>query len=177
MADVKILEEQLKQLDNIEPKDLSSWRSETLPIIAEFFPKKSSQYEQFIHIAWLADAYNLEHVQEFQNCLRGFIKCLSVRAISNKKTDSNNNPIVINNNPNFSQTQTQNQSQTQTLNIEDIIRDGLPPKDMREIATILKTAEPEETKLEKIGAILQKVGIGVMSAVLSRIITTSLNMF
>ena len=177
MADTKILEEQLKQLDSIELKALSSWRSETLPIIAEFFPEKSPQYKQFIGIGWFDGAYNSEHIQEFQNCLRGFIKCLSVRTISNKKTESNSNPIVINNNPNFSQTQTQNQSQTQTLNIEDIIRDGLPPKDMREIETILKTAEPEDTKLEKIGAILQKVGIGVTSAVLARIITASLNMF
>ena len=48
---------------------------------------------------------------------------------------------------------------------------------MREIEEILKTEEPEKTKLEKVGDILQKVGIGVTSSVLARIITSSMGIF
>lgn len=177
MTEKELLEEQLEQLNNTMPNKLGAWRSETIPIISEIFGDESAQYKQFVGIGNMSlDGYKDYHIDNFRNCLSGFIKCLAVRKDKTQKTSNSNiNQLTINNNPNFSQTQTQNQSQSQ--NIKDIIRDEIPPSRMREIEEILKTEEPEKTKLEKVGDVLQKVGIGVTSSVLARIITSSMGIF
>lgn len=177
MTEKELLEEQLKQLNNTTLETLDNWRTETIPIISEIFGDKSAQYNQFLNIGCMSfSGYQNYHIQDYKNCLSGFIKCLSVRKDKKQKnSNSNINQFTINNNPNFSQTQTQHQTQTQ--NIEDIIKDELSPAKMREIEEILKTEEPEKTKLEKVGDVLQKVGIGVTSSVLARIITSSMGIF
>ena len=173
MTEKELLEEQLKQLNNITPETLSDWKSETLPIISEIFGEKSHQFKQFAMIGYLLPQYTNSEINDFKNCLSGLIKCLIIRN-DNKhiRPNSNKNQVVINNNPQFSQSQTQ--TQTQTMDIKDIIKDELPPAKMREIEKILKTEEPE---LEKVGEVLQKVGIGVTSSVLARIITNSIGIF
>ncbi len=179
MTEKELLEEQLSKLEQITVSNLDNWRSETLPIIVEIFGEKSSQYGQFNTIGWYSmEGYTYEHLNEFKNCLNGFIKCVSLRhekQLRDSSLDKNQHQVVINNSPNFSQSQTQQQIQTQ--NIKDIIKDELPPAKMREIEEILKTKEPEKTKLEKVGEVLQKVGIGVTSSVLARIITSSMGIF
>ena len=179
MTEKELLEEQQKKLEQVTTSNLDDWRNETLPIIVEIFGEKSSQYEQFTSIGWYSmQGYTLKHINEFKNCLNGFIKCVSLRQEKQQKKpnlEKNQHQVVINNNPNFSQSQTQHQIQTQ--NIDDIIKDELPPARMREIETILKGNEPQETKLQKIGDVLQKVGIGVVSSTLSKIITSSMGIF
>ncbi|HIQ89656.1 TPA: hypothetical protein IAA68_07515 [Candidatus Galligastranaerophilus faecipullorum] len=179
MAEKELLEEQLEKLEKTTVSNLDDWRSETLPIIVEIFGEKSSQYGQFNTVGWYSmQGHTSEHINEFKNCLKGFIKCVSLRQEKQQKSSHSNkhqNQIVINNNPNFSQSQSQHQTQSQ--NIEDIIKDEIPPSRMREIEEILKTEEPEKTKLEKVGDVLQKVGIGVTSSVLARIITSSMGIF
>lgn len=177
MTEKELLEEQLKKLEETSVLNLDNWRTETLPIIAEIFKEKSPQYNQFLNIGLYAmHGYKQVHIDDFRHCLIGMIKCLNVRKNQNEKMPNiSKNSIVINNNPNFSQAQTQQQTQSQ--NIEDIIRDEIPASRMREIEEILKTEEPEKTKLEKVGDVLQKVGIGVTSSVLARIITSSMGIF
>ena len=179
MTEKELLEEQQKKLEQVTTSNLDDWRNETLPIIVEIFGEKSSQYEQFTSIGWYSmQGYTLKHINEFKNCLNEFIKCVSLRQEKQQKKpnlEKNQHQVVINNNPNFSQSQTQHQTQNQ--NIEDIIRDEIPASRMREIEEILKTEEPEKTKLEKVGDVLQKVGIGVTSSVLARIITSSMGIF
>ena len=84
-------------------------------------------------------------------------------------------PIKINNNPSFNQSQSQKQSQS--LNIEDIIKDEIPPARMREIQEIANSNEPKESKINKIGEILQKTGLEVVSSTLAKIITCSMGIF
>lgn len=177
MSEKELLEGQLRKLEYVTTSNLNDWRSETLPIVGEIFKDNSPQYKQFVNIGFSAlDGYKTRHIREFQNCLSGIIKCLEIRkTTTQEKTHNNLNHVIINNNPNFSQSQTQHQTQTQ--NIEDIIRDEIPPSRMREIEEVLKTEEPEKTKLEKVCDILQKVGIGVTSSVLARIITSSMGIF
>lgn len=177
MTEKELLEEQLNKLNETTILTLDNWRTETLPIIAEIFTEKSPQYNQFINIGLYAmHGYKQVHIDDFKHCLTGMIKCLDIRKNQNKKTlNTNKNNVIINNNPNFSQTQTQ--TQTQTMDIKDIIKDELPPARMREIEAILKENEPKETKLQKICDVLQKVGIGVVSSTLSKIITSSMGIF
>lgn len=176
MTEKELLEEQLSKLETLSPLDLSSWRMETLPIISELFGDKSTQYSQFSRIGYMAPEYTYSHIEKFKNCISGYIKCLSIRKggrTTNQEPTSSH--VAIYNNPQFSQSQTQ--TQTQTMDIKDIIKDELPPVKMREIEEILKTEVPEKTKLEKVGEVLQKVGIGVTSSVLARIITNSIGLF
>lgn len=179
MTEKELLEEQLNKLEQITISNLDNWRSETLPIIVEIFGEKSSQYGQFNAIGWYSmEGYTYEHLKEFKNCLNGLIKCVSLRhekQLRNPSLDENQHQVIINNSPNFSQIQTQ--TQTQTMDIKDIIKDELPPAKMREIEAILKGNEPKETKLQKICDVLQKVGIGVVSSTLSKIITSSMGIF
>lgn len=177
MTEKELLEEQLNKLNETTTLTLDNWRTETLPIIAEIFAEKSPQYNQFINIGLYAmHGYKQVHIDDFKHCLTGMIKCLDIRKNQNKKMlSTNKNNVIINNNPNFSQSQTQ--TQTQSQNIEDIIRDEIPASRMREIEEILQNEEPEKTKLEKVGEVLQKVGIGVTSSVLARIITNSMGIF
>ncbi len=177
MTEKELLEEQLNKLNETTTLTLDNWRTETLPIIAEIFAEKSPQYNQFINIGLYAmHGYKQVHIDDFKHCLTGMIKCLDIRKNQNKKMlSTNKNNVIINNNPNFSQSQTQHQTQSQ--NIDDIIKDELPPAKMREIEEILQNEEPEKTKLERVGEVLQKVGIGVTSSVLARIITSSMGIF
>lgn len=174
MTEKELLEEQLNKLNETTTLTLDNWRTETLPIIAEIFAEKSPQYNQFINIGLYAmHGYKQVHIDDFKHCLTGMIKCLDIRKNQNKKMlSTNKNNVIINNNPNFSQSQTQ--TQTQSQKIEDIIRDEIPASRMREIEEILHTEGAEKTKLEKVGDVLQKVGIGVTSSVLARIITSSM---
>lgn len=169
MTEKELLEEQIRKLDNIQLSNINNWRSETLPIISEIFPQKSSQYEQFIHIGWGSmDGYKQRHIYEYKNCLNGMIKCLEIRKANNSKSqNSNGTGIIINNNPSFSQSQTQNQ----TFNVEDIIKDELPPSKLKEIKDIVSSDESKESKLEKIGNVLRKTGIEVVSSTLAKVIT------
>lgn len=177
----KILEEQLAKLDNITPDNLTNWRSETMPVIAEIFNKGTPQYNQFINVTWLAGSYTYEHIKEFQNCLKGFINCLRLRkspiVVSSRsnKENSNNPSVIINNNPNFSQSQ--KQSQSQTISLKDVLEDELPHARIKEIEAIAKADEPKEAKLAKIGEVLQKTGVEVLSSTLAKIITMSMGIY
>lgn len=118
--------------------------------------------------------YEQRHIESFKNCLSGMIKCLDIKK-SNTNNDSNlkQMDIIINNNPSFNQSQSQNQS----LNIEDIIKDEIPPARLREIQEIVNSNEPKESKLNKIGEILQKTGIEIVSSTLAKVITCSMGIF
>ena len=179
MTEKELLEEQLNKLEQVTASSLDDWRSETLPIIVEIFGEKSPQQGQFNTVGWYSmEGYTSKHINEFRNCLNGFIKCVSLRQEKQQRKvdlEKHQHQVVINNNPNFSQTQSQQQTQTQ--NIEDIIRDEIPPSRMREIEEILKTEELEKTKLQKIGDVLREAGIEVISSTLSKIITSSFGGF
>ena len=181
MTEKELLEEQLNKLNEVKSiADFINWRTETTSILSAIYSDKSSEYKNFsemgLCIFYAKEADLLEYLSRSTSFINGCIKAIEIhcsKASQNKNQNKNN--VVIHNNPNFSQTQSQQQTQTQ--NIEDIIRDEIPPSKMREIEEILKTEEPEKTKLEKVGDILQKVGIGVTSSVLARIITSSMRIF
>ena len=181
MTEKELLDEQCtksSQIDSIA--NFINWRTETTSILSAIYGDKSSEYKNFCDMGlfiYQADESDLpEYIESAQSLLNGCSKAIEMHCskVSNNKPQNKNN-VVINNNPNFSQSQTQRQTQTQ--NIEDIIRDEIPASRMREIEEILKTKGPEKTKLEKVGDILQKVGIGVTSSVLARIITSSMGVF
>ena len=176
MTEKELLQEQLKQLNNISLDELSDWRTETLPIISEIFSEKTSQHKQFINIGWYSmQGYTNNDLKEFKKCLEGMIKCLDLRKPQKPSKSTHNSNVIINNNPSFNQSQSQKQSQS--LNIEDIIKDEIPPARMREIQEIANSNEPKESKINKIGEILQKTGLEVVSSTLAKIITCSMGIF
>ncbi len=182
MEEAKILlEEQLDKLKNTTPRHLESWISETTPVIAEIFKEGSAQYKQFINTAWYVSSYTEKHIEEFQDCLKGFINCLRLRkspiAVNSRltKEGSSNPSVIINNNPSFSQSQ--EQSQSQMVNLKDILEDELPRARMKEIEAISKADELKEAKLVKIGEVLQKTGAEVLASTLAKIITTSMGIY
>lgn len=173
MTEKELLEEQLKQLENIPLFRLNEWRSETLPVVAEIFKESSSQYKQFSHIGFYSmGQYSKSDLSEFRNCINGMIKSLSIRKTHSRNV-SENSPVVINNNPSFSQYQ----NQTQTFKVEDIIKDEFPPAKLREIKEIADSEESKETKLQKIGEVMQKTGVEVISSTLAKIITNLMGIF
>lgn len=176
MPEKELLEEQLKQLDNLSIEELSDWRTETLPIISEIFNQNTSQYKQFINIGWYSmKGYTNKDLKEFKKCLEGMIKCLDLRKFQEQSNDTQNPSIIINNNPNFNQSQSQNQKQT--LNIDNIIKDEIPSTRIKEIHEIVNSNEPKESKLNKITEILKKTGLEVVSSTLAKIISTSMGIF
>ncbi len=186
---IEILRKQVELLDDIQTvAELSDWKEKTKIFICRIYRETSTQYKQFLRISAYpsistpATQPNVpKAVREAKNLLNGFIEDLEAFGLPVDTTIKNNKQkakipnINIENKPVFTQSQTQHQTQTQ--NIEDIIKDELPPAKMREIEAILKENEPQETKLQKIGEVLQKVGIGVVSSTLSKIITSSMGIF
>ena len=186
---IEILKKQVELLDNIQTvAELSDWKEKTRIFICRIYKEDSTQYKQFSRISAFPPIYTpgtqpdiLGAVREARNLLNGFVEDIETFGLPNSQSTTTDKTrtivpsINIENNPVFTQSQTQYQTQSQ--NIEDIIRDEIPPSKMREIEEILKTEEPEKTKLEKVGDILQKVGIGVTSSVLARIITSSIGIF
>ncbi len=186
---IEILKKQVELLDNIQTvAELSDWKEKTRIFICRIYKEDSTQYKQFSRISAFPPIYTpgtqpdiLGAVREARNLLNGFVEDIETFGLPNSQSTTKDKTrtivpsINIENNPVFTQSQTQYQTQSQ--NIEDIIRDEIPPSKMREIEEILKTEEPEKTKLEKVGDILQKVGIGVTSSVLARIITSSIGIF
>lgn len=181
MTEKELLEEQFEKLKEINTiKYFEKWITETISIFSAIYGDKSSEYQTLkdmgLYLCYAKNIETHEYVESAKSLLTGCIKSIELHClkISNNKNQNKNN-VVIHNNPNFTQSQTQHQTQTQ--NIEDIIKDELPPAKMREIEEILKAEDPEKTKLEKVGDVLQKVGIGVTSSVLARIITSSMGIF
>lgn len=186
---IEILKKQIKALDIVQTtSDLDQWKEKTKIFICRIYKEKSPQYNQFISISayppvWFDNtpANVPKAIKEAKNLLNGFIEDIENFGLPNSQSTTKEKArtivpsINIENNPVFTQSQTQHQTQSQ--NIEDIIRDEIPPSRMREIEEILKTEEPEKTKLEKVGDVLQKVGIGVVSSTLSKIITSSMGIF
>lgn len=186
---VEILKKQVKLLDDIRTvSELSEWKEKTRIFVCRIYQENSIQYKQFQKISAYPSITTFETkpdvpgaVIKAKNLLNGFIEDLEAFGLPTNTTIKNNKQkasmpnINIENKPIF--TQSQSQHQTQSQNIEDIIKDELPPAKMREIEEILKTKEPEKTKLEKVCDVLQKVGIGVTSSVLARIITSSMGVF
>lgn len=187
---IEILKKQVELLDDIQTvAELSDWKEKTKIFICRIYRETSTQYKQFSSISAYPSFYTPATqpdvsgaVRKSRNLLNGFIEDIEIfglpNILSQKEKTRNIVPNIINkieNNPNFSQSQTQNQTQTQ--NIKDIIKDELTPARLKEIEAILKEDESQETKLQKIGDILQKVGIGVTSSVLARIITSSMGIF
>lgn len=186
---IEILKKQVELLEGIQTvAELSDWKEKTRIFVCRIYKENSTQYKQFSRISAYpcistpATQPNVpKAIREAKNLLNGFIEDLEAfglpvdTTIKNNKQKTSIPNINIENKPVFTQSQTQHQTQTQ--NIEDIIRDEIPPARMREIEEILKTEEPEKTKLEKVGDILQKVGIGVVSSTLSKIITSSMGIF
>lgn len=181
MTEKELLKEQYIKLDNVRTiSDYDNWKVETLSVFSAIYGDKSTEYKRLcdtaIMLCYAKESDTPEYVKTAQNLLNGCIKSIELHCSkSSKNHSSNKNNVIINNNPKFTQTQTQ--CQTQTMDIKDIIKDELPPAKMREIEEILKTEEPEKTKLEKVGDVLQKVGIGVTSSVLARIVTNSMGKF
>lgn len=186
---IEILKKQVGLLDLVQTvSDLDDWHEKTKIFICRIYKENSIQYNQFIKISAYPSICFVDTkpdipgaIREAKNLLNGFIEDIETfglpndTTIKNTKTKHSIPNINIENKPVFTQSQTQ--SQTQTMDIKDIIKDELPPTKMREIEKILKTEEPEKTKLEKVGEVLQKVGIGVTSSVLARIITSSMGIF
>lgn len=181
MTEKELLDEQCAKLNKIDTiAQLINWRTETTSILSAIYGDKSSEYKNFCDMGlfiYQAEESDLpEYIESSKSLLNGCSKAIEIHCSkATQSKNQNKNNVVIHNNPNFSQSQTQHQTQSQ--NIEDIIKDELPPAKMREIEEILKTEEPEKTKLEKVGDVLQKVGIGVTSSVLARIITSSMGIF
>lgn len=179
MTEKELLEEQYIKLDNIQTiSDYDNWKVETLSVFSAIYGDKSTEYKRLcdtaIMLCYAKESDTPEYVKTAQNLLNGCIKSIELHCTkSSKNHSSSKNNVIINNNPKFTQTQ----SQTQTMDIKDIIKDELPPAKMREIEEILQNEGPEKTKLEKVGEVLQKVGIGVTSSVLARIITSSMGIF
>lgn len=187
---IEILKKQVELLDEVQTvPELSDWKEKTKIFVCRIYQENSTQYKQFLRISAYPSIYTPatqpnvpKAVREAKNILNGFIEDLEAFGLTIDTTIKNNKektPVATNinieNKPVFTQSQTQ--TQTQTMDIKDIIKDELPPAKMREIEEILKTEEPEKTKLEKVGEVLQKVGIGVTSSVLARIITNSIGIF
>lgn len=186
---IEILRKQIKTLDEIQTlSELDGWKEKTKIFICRIYKENSTQYKQFLKISAYPALTNFETkpdipkaVEKAKILLDGFIEDLKIfglpvdTTIKNNKQKTSIPNINIENKPIFTQSQTQHQTQSQ--NIEDIIKDEIPPSRMREIEEILKTKEPEKTKLEKVGDVLQKVGIGVTSSVLARIITSLMGIF
>lgn len=181
MTEKELLEEQYIKLDHISTiSDYANWKDETLSVFSAIYGDKSTEYKRLcdtaIMLCYAKESDTPEYVKTAQNLLNGCIKSIELHCSkSSINNSSNKNNVIINNNPKF--TQSQIQSQTQTMDIKDIIKDELPPARMREIEAILKENEPKETKLQKICDVLQKVGIGVVSSTLSKIITSSMGIF
>ena len=185
---IDILSKQMELLDEIQTvSELSNWKEKTKIFVCRIYKEGSPQYKQFSKISAYPSFRTVNTRPDIpkalcsaKNILNGFIEDIETFGLPNSQLAKEKNQTIIpniniENNPNFSQSQIQTQAQSQ--NIEDIIRDEIPASRMREIEEILKTEEPEKTKLEKVGDVLQKVGIGVTSSVLARIITNSMGIF
>lgn len=184
---IEILKKQVELLNEVQTvSELSDWKEKTKIFVCRIYQENSTQYKQFIRISAYPSFSTPatqpdvpKAVKTAKNLLNGFIEDLEAFGLPTNTTIKNNKQkasmpnINIENKPIFTQSKTQTQSQ----NIEDIIRDEIPASKMREIEKILKTEEPEKTKLENVGEVLQKVGIGVTSSVLARIITSSMGIF
>ncbi len=178
METIDLLKEQLEKLEQLKtPDEVCDWREETLPIISTIFPEKTSQYKQFVNVGWGSwDGYTVNDIKSFKNCLNGLMISLKIPSNTiNNKTSSSGVHIVNNNHPEFVQKQSQNQNLS--VDIKDILNDEIPSSEMREIESIVKTDGPKETKLQKIGEVLNKTGIGVLSSTLAKIITSSMGIF
>ncbi|MCM1010039.1 MAG: hypothetical protein NC390_04050 [Fusobacterium sp.] len=180
---IQILKKQVELLDEIQTvSELSDWKEKTKIFVCRIYQENSPQYKQFLNIRAYPNIYTIDTkpnvpkaVFNAKNILNGFIEDIENFGLPNnqaqKEIVSVRTPhINIENKPVFTQSQTQQQTQ----NTEDIIKDELPPARMREIEKVLKANEPHETKLQKVGDILQKVGIGVVSSTLAKIITSSM---
>ena len=184
---IEILKKQVSLLDNVNSLDeFNDWKEQTQIFICRIYKENSTQFNQFIRISAFPSIYtpgtqpNIpEAIRESKNILNGFIIDLETFGLPDitEKKDKNKKTQLPNIHIENNLSQSQNQHQTQNFNIKEIIKDELPPSKMREIEDILKTNESEKTKFEKIGEILQKVGIGVTSSVLARIITTSIGLW
>ncbi len=180
MTEKELLEEQLNKLSNVTNITMfDNWRTESLSIFSAIYGDKSCEYKNLwdtgLYLSYAKDSDTTDYVETSKSLLNGCIKAIGIHHSNHTNNKQYKNNVVINNNPNFSQSQIQ--TQIQTMDIKDIIKDELPPAKMREIEEILKTEESEKTKLEKVGAILQKVGINITSSVLAKIITASLDVF
>lgn len=185
-----ILENQTKLLDNIKTvEDFSAWKEKTSIFLCRIYSENSRQYKQFLRISCypgiilsttLPDVPGA--VAEARNILQGFIEDirtfgLLIEEIPKAKNakSSKREQFNINISPTFNQSQEQNQSQT--VNLKDILEDELPRARMKEIETIAKADEPKDAKLAKIGEVLQKTGVEVLSSTLAKIITTSMGIY
>ena len=183
---IEILSKQLQLLDNVKTADeLCDWKNKTRIFICRIYSEKSEQYRLFNSISAYPPIYSAGTpanvpgaVGDAKNVIQGFIEDIQAFGFpsnSQEKTSSKTTRPYINIENNLSQSQ--NQKQNQTINIEDIIKDELPPAKMREIQNIVCSNEPKESKLQKIGNILQKTGIEIVSSTLAKIITDSLGIF
>lgn len=185
---IEILKKQVVLLDSIQTvSDLDDWKAKTRVFICRIYKENSIQYKNFNKISAYPSITTLDTkpdvpkaVEKAKNLLNGFIEDIETFGLPTDSTIQNNKektPVATNINIENKPVFTQSQTQTQTMDIKDIIKDELPPAKMREIEEILKTEEPKETKLQKICDVLQKVGIGVVSSTLSKIITSSMGIF
>lgn len=183
---IEILSKQLELLDTVKTiNDLSDWKDKTKIFICRIYPEKSQQYRLFESISayppfcTTSTPANVPGaVSDAKNVIQGFIEDIQAFGLLNnnqEKSSSKATKPYINIENNLSQTQ--NQKQNQNINIEDIIKDELPPAKMREIQSIACSDEPKESKLQKIGNVLQKTGIEVISSTLAKIIADSLGIF
>lgn len=169
----ELLKTQLSKLENISLDDLGNWRTETLQIITRIFGKDSNNYKGFINItSVMIGGYTQSHLENFKSCLSGMILCLDIPEPTNNKNMFPANISITNNNSNNN-----TQTQTVTFDIKKIIEDEIPPARMREIQEIAKSNEPKESKLNKIGEILQKTGMEILSSTLAKVITCSMGIF
>ena len=169
----ELLKLQLSKLDDISLDKLGNWKTETLQIVSKIFDNESSNYKNFVQIGSMAiSGYQDYHLESFRSCLNGMILCLD---IPKEPQTQKNNPanIVITNTNNNSN----NQTQTVTFDIKKIIEDELPPAKMRDIKEIANSNELNESKINKIGEILQKTGIEIVSSTLAKVITCSMGIF
>lgn len=183
---IEILNKQLQLLDAVNTvNELYDWKNKTRIFICRIYPEKSQQYKLFNSISAYPSIYSADTpanvpgaVSDAKNVIQGFIEDIQAFGLPNndqEKTSSKTTKPYISIENNLSQLQ--NQKQNQNINIEDILKDELPPAKMREIQNIACSNEPKESKLQKIGNILQKTGIEVVSTTLAKIITNSLGIF
>lgn len=180
------LKGQLQSLNAVKTlEELNCWKEKTAIFVSRIYKETSTQYRQFTRISaypGIITAHTQpdvpKAVNQAKNLLQGFVEDIETfglptnSSIKPAKFHSNMPNINIENNL----TQSQVQKQDVHFNIEDIIKDEIPPNKMREIQEVIKTDEPKETKLQKIGEILHKTGVEVVSSTLAKIITSCMGL-
>lgn len=162
----QLLKEQIELLKNTEDqKDLHIRQNIIINYAVRIYGNTSRE------AMMVANASTKEEIIEF---LKSFIDDLKSLGLPyNSSFSGSKNEINVNTSNNNHLTQTQN---VEVDIILETIMDEIPPARIREIEEIVKSEEPKENKLKKIGEKLKDTGIEVVASTLAKVIGQSMGL-